>query len=175
MTCEERKKKKLKELQNNSTPPTLMCWTASNIQTEPRAKKLNYLKVEWLCRGCSVCMCVCVMLVCSWKITERKENDKLERWGKKKKTILAKWTKTKRNFTPTHPPRTAPQAATDFCFSLFGKRIVGLHLLTLYLSTIGSLTGPSLDLVKFGKLSRWAINGKPLVRNKKGKLSISQC
>lgn len=58
------------------------------------------------------------------------------------------------------------QAATDFCFSLFRKRINGRHLLTLYLSTIGSLTGPSLDLVKFGKLSRWAINGKPLVKKK---------
>lgn len=35
-------------------------------------------------------------------------------------------------------------------------------MVTLYLSTIGSLTGPSLDLVKFGRLSKWAINGKPL-------------
>lgn len=59
------------------------------------------------------------------------------------------------------------QAATDSCFSLFRQRINSLQLLTLYLSTIGSLTGPSLDLVKFGKLSRWAINGKPLVNNKK--------
>jgi hypothetical protein len=33
---------------------------------------------------------------------------------------------------------------------------------TLYLSTIGSLIGPSTDLLKFGKLSRYGINGKPL-------------
>ena len=39
-------------------------------------------------------------------------------------------------------------------------------LLTLYLSTMGSLTGPSLDLLKFGKLSRWAINGKPLIKKR---------
>lgn len=42
-----------------------------------------------------------------------------------------------------------------------------LRMLTLYLSTMGSLTGPSLDLLKFGKLSRWGMNGKPL-RERKG-------
>ena len=35
---------------------------------------------------------------------------------------------------------------------------------TLYLSTMGSLIGPFMGLVKLGKLSRWAMNGKPLVR-----------
>ena len=35
-------------------------------------------------------------------------------------------------------------------------------LLTLYLSTIGNLTGPSLALFKFGKLSRCGMNGNPL-------------
>lgn len=33
---------------------------------------------------------------------------------------------------------------------------------TLYLSTMGNLTGPSLDLLKFGKLSRCGMNGNPL-------------
>lgn len=46
-------------------------------------------------------------------------------------------------------------------------RSESLQLLTLYLSTIGSLMGPSLDLVKFGKLSRWEINGTPLIKNKR--------
>ena len=46
-------------------------------------------------------------------------------------------------------------------------------LLTLYLSTIGSLTAPSVDLVKFGKLSRWEINGKPLVTKKTKKMFTS--
>ena len=35
-------------------------------------------------------------------------------------------------------------------------------ILTLYLSTMGNLTGPSLDLLKFGKLSRCEMNGNPL-------------
>lgn len=42
----------------------------------------------------------------------------------------------------------------------------GLHTLTLYLSTIGNLTGPSLDLLKFGKLSRCGMNGNPLQTHK---------
>lgn len=33
---------------------------------------------------------------------------------------------------------------------------------TLYLSTMGNRIGPSLDLLKFGKLSRCGMNGKPL-------------
>lgn len=37
-----------------------------------------------------------------------------------------------------------------------------LMILTLYLSTMGNLTGPSLDLYKIGKLSRCGMNGNPL-------------
>lgn len=36
------------------------------------------------------------------------------------------------------------------------------EILTLYLSTMGNLTGPSLDLFKFGKLSKCGMKGKPL-------------
>lgn len=39
---------------------------------------------------------------------------------------------------------------------------VKTRIVTLYLSTIGNLTGPSLDLLKFGKLSKCGIKGKPL-------------
>lgn len=39
--------------------------------------------------------------------------------------------------------------------------------LTLYLSTIGNLTGPSLDLLKFGKLSKCGIKGRPLQQKQK--------
>ena len=35
-------------------------------------------------------------------------------------------------------------------------------ILTLYLSTMGNLTGPSLDLFKFGKLSKYGMKGNPL-------------
>lgn len=35
---------------------------------------------------------------------------------------------------------------------------------TLYLSTIGNRMGPSLDLLKFGRLSRCGMNGNPLYR-----------
>lgn len=58
-------------------------------------------------------------------------------------------------------------------FFLQEMRIKSFQLLTLYLSTIGSLTGPSLDLVKFGKLSRWAINGKPLLEKKMSKTKVN--
>ena len=34
--------------------------------------------------------------------------------------------------------------------------------LTLYLSTMGNLTGPSVILLKLGRLSRCGMNGKPL-------------
>lgn len=34
---------------------------------------------------------------------------------------------------------------------------------------MGNLTGPSLVLVKFGKLSKWEINGKPLMQKQKKK------
>lgn len=46
-------------------------------------------------------------------------------------------------------------------------------LLTLYLSTIGSLTGPSTDLFKFGKLSRYGINGNPLKKKSLLKFELS--
>lgn len=36
------------------------------------------------------------------------------------------------------------------------------NILTLYLSTMGNLTGPSLDLFKFGKLSKYGMKGNPL-------------
>lgn len=39
---------------------------------------------------------------------------------------------------------------------------VGNNILTLYLSTMGNLTGPSLDLFKFGKLSKYGMKGSPL-------------
>lgn len=37
---------------------------------------------------------------------------------------------------------------------------------TLYLSTMGNRTGPSLDLLKFGKLSRCGMKGKPLQKGR---------
>lgn len=39
------------------------------------------------------------------------------------------------------------------------------NILTLYLSTMGNLTGPSLDLFKFGKLSKYGMKGNPLKNN----------
>lgn len=63
-------------------------------------------------------------------------------------------------FTPTNAPRTESGGGNKLLHVPVNQQ------LTLYLSTIGSLTGPSLDLVKFGKLSRWAINGKPLTNKK---------
>lgn len=113
-------------------------------------------------------MCVCVKeRVCSLKTT--KDEGKLHTEQRSIKDFGQVSKNQRHFFTPTHPLNLVQhkrQAATDFCDSLMTERITGLKLLTLYLSTMGSLTGPSLDLVKFGKLSRWAINGKPLVKGK---------
>lgn len=47
------------------------------------------------------------------------------------------------------------------------------EIFTLYLSTMGNLTGPSLDLFKFGKLSKCGMKGKPLEWHKGGEERIS--
>lgn len=44
-------------------------------------------------------------------------------------------------------------------------------MLTLYLSTMGNLTGPSLDLLKFGKLSKCGMKGKPLKQQRQTAIS----
>lgn len=49
-----------------------------------------------------------------------------------------------------------------FIFVCFLKLKKKKKNVTLYLSTIGNLTGPLLDLLKFGKLSRCGMNGNPL-------------
>lgn len=45
---------------------------------------------------------------------------------------------------------------------ILSNKYLKRKMLTLYLSTMGNLMGPSLDRLKFGKLSRCGINGNPL-------------
>lgn len=86
---------------------------------------------QCVCVCGSLCDCLCVL----GKKLKRKQNDKLTR---ERKRILAKWARTKRNFTPTHPLRAElcrTQAANGFGFLLTGnedQKLPVAHLVFVY-------------------------------------------
>lgn len=124
-----------------------------------------------------VCVCVCLIVwlsVCSGKKNSR--GSKMTNWQESEKGF---WQSEHEPKEILHPLILWERSCAEhelpmvLVFFLQEMRTKSFQLLTLYLSTIGSLTGPSLDLVKFGKLSRWAINGKPLLEKEISKTKVN--
>lgn len=123
--------------------------------------------------------CVCVWLIVWLSVCSGKKNSrgsKMTNWQESEKGF---WQSEHEPKEILHPLILWERSCAEhklpmvLVFFLQEMRIKSFQLLTLYLSTIGSLTGPSLDLVKFGKLSRWAINGKPLLEKEISKTKVN--
>lgn len=163
--------------QNNSIPTTLTVCDELLPTSKPSwAPRSSIISKRNGCAEATVCVCVahCVTVCVFWEKNSR--GSKMTNWQESEKGF---WQSEHEPKEILHPLILWERSCAEhklpmvLVFFLQEMRIKSFQLLTLYLSTIGSLTGPSLDLVKFGKLSRWAINGKPLLEKEISKTKVN--
>lgn len=163
--------------QNNSIPTTLTVCDELLPTSKPSwAPRSSIISKRNGCAEATVCVCVahCVTVCVFWEKNSR--GSKMTNWQESEKGF---WQSEHEPKEILHPLILWERSCAEhklpmvLVFFLQEMRIKSFQLLTLYLSTIGSLTGPSLDLVKFGKLSRWAINGIPLLEKEISKTKVN--